>query len=539
MTERKYKPLIFTFSLVLLISASIFFIFGYHFESYEIVFASLIAGVYTFPLNDLNIDTHVGLFPLYSYLNSIFPKVYIYGYILVIYNLLSVVLLYNSIVYYLNSKKIYVRSWILLCILILFLIENLVHLSTVRASIIACVSILSYTYIREANNIKPTVSYYIFIIVSLLFIAMVRTDALSLSGVIFLTIAVLNKKFTKPVLLVGLMVFSTFFIHKMIINTGSEAKKVFYYKENQLLDRGQINVNHLSKIDSINILGFSKYIIFDKDVFTLKYTNTLTQNTGESLYGYFTNINLDSFLITITETFKNVNSILYIITIALFFLILVLIYAEKVSIKSKIILLYLYSIPIFLNFFIYTHTRLLSPYYLLLTVFLLIKLLEYKKYLAKISLIIILAFIVYNNNIYSKQMSIKNIRYETNINKIAAFNKTYNETIIIDSFDDVFFPINPFTKVKKVDAMFLNFFFFSSYSSYIDKWNHACNCNALALDEKMKYISNNKLKFISNQERMEFYKTYFLIKYNIILKYNFIDQISENYNLYSIILINR
>ena len=328
--------------------------------------------------------------PLYSYLNSIFPKVYIYGYVLIIYNLISIILLYKSIIYYLDSKKIHIKFWIIISILAIFLIENLVHLSTVRVSIIACVSILSYAYIRETNNIKPTFKYYLFISISLIFIAMVRTDALSLFGLIFLTIAALNKKITKPVLLVGLIVFSTFFINKMIMNTGSEAKKVFYYKENQLLDRAQINVNHLSKIDSINILGFSKYIIFDKEMFTLKYTNTLTQDTGENLNGYFTNINIDSFLITITETFKNVHSILYIIIIALFFLILVLINDKKASIKYKIILLYLYSIPIFLNFFIYTHIRLLSPYYLLLTVFLLIKLLEYKKDLAKISLIIIL-----------------------------------------------------------------------------------------------------------------------------------------------------
>lgn len=539
MTERKFKPFIFAFGFVIIISVLIFFIFSYHFESYEIIFASIIAGVYTFPLKDLNIDTHIGLFPFYSWLNSIFPKVYIFGYVLIIYNLLSIMLLYNSIVYYLKFKKIYIKFWIILCILAIFLIENLVHLNTLRACIIACVSILSYTYIRENNRIKPTISYYLFIIISLLFIAMVRSDALSLFGLLFLIIAILNKKFTSPVFLVGLMVFSTFFINKMITNTGSEAKKVFYYKENQLFDRGKINVNNPNPIDSINILGFSKYYIFDKDLFTLKYTNTLTRNTDDKSNGYFTNISLVSFLITINQTIKQVYSDLYIVILSLLILIFVIIYGNKISIKDKSILLFLYLIPIFLNLFIYTHARLISPYYSLLTVFLLIKLLEDKKNLATKLLMIVLLFIVFNNNIYSKQMRLQNKKYHTNINKLEALNKSINETIIIDNMDPLFFPINPFTKVKHVDAMFLNFFFFSSYSAYIDKWNHACNCNALALDEKMKYISNNKLKLISNQERMEFYKNYFLIKYNIIFNYNSIAQFSENYGLYSIILKNR
>ena len=121
MTDRKFKPLIFIVSLILIISASIFFVFGFHFESYEIVLASIIAGDYTFPLNDYNIDMHVGLFPLYSYLNSIFPKVYIYGYILIIYNLISILLLYKSIIYYLDSKKIHIKFWIIISILAIFL----------------------------------------------------------------------------------------------------------------------------------------------------------------------------------------------------------------------------------------------------------------------------------------------------------------------------------------------------------------------------------------------------------------------------------
>ena len=73
-----------------------------------------------------------------------------------------------------------------------------------------------------------------------------------------------------------------------------------------------------------------------------------------------------------------------------------------------------------------------------------------------------------------------------------------------------------------------------SYDCYIDKWNEACNCDALSLKDKVDYIIAKEAIFIIDDPTLEFMIKYFKTKYNKNLIATKMAAFDEELNIYKL-----
>lgn len=143
--------------------------------------------------------------------------------------------------------------------------------------------------------------------------------------------------------------------------------------------------------------------------------------------------------------------------------------------------------------------------------------------------IVILSYLTSNNIISSIEQYInKNRNFKINYEYLLS-HKVNNKPIVIESIElNDFFSPNPLFNSKKMNIVFLNMGFLNSYECYKSSWNRLCNCNPLSLIEKLEYISENNVLFISDLKETVVYKKYIKLYWNRDIDFIKIEQVNEN-----------
>jgi len=501
----------------------LFHFLGSYFEAYEGFISTLVSGTFTHPcIFDWNNDLQFLLLPVYAYVNQYLPNIQVYGIALFIFTWCSLsflgILLFNTL------QTIRTQSNILFIILYCILsVDTLMNLSSNRIAFIIAVNVFWLTELYRYHKKTLNSLLVVLLFLSFTFACLIMFEVVILCSVFYLIILFTFKKIYARSF-IPLIISVSFFIvyNTLIISTATEAKKVGFYKEKQFFDRNDINYYKLQKDLQLEVEALRIYQITDKEHFQLSFYESVSKKDHHvnKMFFLLDGVNYTSFQNILKNSFETPNKIWYLI--AFYFLLSVFIMYKLYNINKRYIFYasFFFFFPILLCLYVKVPIRFTVPYYTILCcinvlICLHYDLVFYKRFCLLISLplIFILCAAVNNKTDYTTLDGM----YKTGINKLTQNTKTLSsdKKLVISNLNyNKFFPVDPFMKTTKQNALFLNFYFFASYKCYINTWNEACNCDALSLKDKVDYIIAKEALFIIDNSTLEFMVKYFKMKYN-------------------------
>jgi len=501
----KLSDKIYLIVVCLFISSFLHILLPASLEAYEKFFSVLVSGTFTdFSVKDYDTDVQFLLFSLYSYVNKLYPTVQVYGYVIILYNILSL-LLFGQVLFHLLSQlfssiKLKIAFPIFFLIIASF---QVINLSSTRIVVISCASLFYLVHFKILNN-------NLLLILFLFFLSLMRIDACLLASFIFLLISFFTRNIRLNSCIPVIVSLSVFLIFNLMMKLSDrEAKKVYYYRELDLFDRCNIDYEHLSNADSLYVSMLSDHSIMDANHFNMNYVTKILKTKNSGFINSFIDFNL--FKNTLHNSLPDILYAKWLIILCFIVIVTVCVY-YKPSVKYILLLLLLFILPFFLCLYISLPLRFIEPYYIMLTVFLAASYLNCRFLYVTFSTLLILAF----SNIKSCKQRYDNANnnFQTNYNYLMS---EYSDTkpIIIESiFTGYFFSPDPLFNYSHTNALFLNFVFFNSYESYMDKWRSICSCNPLSLVQKLETVSRKHFLFISNDETVLLYKKYIYLCWN-------------------------
>lgn len=499
--NNRYYVILLCFILVLVTH----FLLPISLESYEKYFSALVSGTYTdYAIYDYDTDVHFLIFSLYSLLNKAIPNVQIYSYIIILYNIISLVF-FGVVLHHLLSNKISNRIYFLVVFLLLFLsisTYQIVNLSSTRIVLLLCSCMYYLIYLGLFNTVKKNIALF-FIFLSL---SLIRIDATVIATIIFTLVFVFIKKLNLTCFIPFIVSVFMFIGFNVMMDTSErEAKKVYYHRELDLLDRHNIDYKNISKEDSLYISLLTNHFIFDTNHFKMDYVNKILKTKSNGFINSFKNINL--YFNTLLYSLEDIFFAKWLILINLFLIIFTLI-QFNFALRIKMLMVMLFLFPYSMCFYIALPLRFIEPFYLLYSTFLVILLVKKNKYILSVTTIILCVLASLNIKKSLQLYKVVQCDFSKNYSYLQLnFNKSKPiviENIIIGNF----FPSDPLQNIKNINTLFLNFGFFNTYECYDNAWKKYCNCNSLSLIDKLSYISRNNLEFVTTKERTEVYKKY-------------------------------
>lgn len=508
--------------LICLIGVVVFFAFGVSFEAYESLLSSFVQGVYTKPdIYDWNLDWHFLLFPLYAKLNNYFPTIQLYGLILLFYNCICIavagLLLSKFIDLIIDDNRNKIILFVGLFSIVL--IDNFINLNSTRIVFLSIFTLFGWLEYYRITKHPISFKMRVIMVLLILYLTLIRMDAVFLSSLIYIVYLVLHKRFhwfsLLPLIISASFLFSYVFY---IIPNADEARQAFYYNELDVIDRDNVDYTKLTALQSLEVDALRTHLVFDKEHFTTDFYNTISDSCKD-VTRLVNGFNINDVITTLKTSIIHYLSYWYFIFFAafpVFFLI------HKIREKRWLWLIHLFIsvfLPVFVCMYVITPPRFLVPYYITIGCLNVLLYLRYigfnKKILFFIFFIlffeIIIAFLIKRTNVQQEANFRKTIH---NIHSLA-LNKNSKGPIIVHQLDlEKFFPVNPLLKVDRQNLQFLNFYYFNSYDCYVNNWKDICQCNGLSLKEKLDYIVQNDNLFIINQKEFEFLEKYISEKYH-------------------------
>lgn len=531
--------------LIFIINMCIIFTFGCYLEEYEGMISSFISGIYTTPvLKEWNLDLHFLLLPIYSKIAFYFPDVNVYAFILLTYNLVILTMLgYLILTYlrYLLNNNLYIYILFLILYLIIA-IDSILNLNSTRIVFTSMILIFGYVQLYRLKNLRMNIFTCFFISIALLFLCLIRMDAVLLSSIIYIFLLILFKQFYKLSLVPLIISLSSLVSYSIcIIPKLSEARQSFYLKELDIFDRSNFKTDNIPKLANLDIDAIKNHYIFDKEHFTLHFYDMIAKESGKGIFNIFNGIRLDSMKNTILSSLPYFLSSIILI---LFFLLLFFIGIKGNASKKSFILksAFCMLMPLFICLYVITPSRFLIPYYVTLSSIYIFMYLKKRESPIKIIFIssFILILIILKAGKDKHNYETLQTQYLTNISSLQKLtaNEKIRNPIVINNIERIyFFPVSIFSYTPKLNAVFLNFYYFNSFNCYLDRWNKICNCNPLSLKEKVDYISKNGNTIIIDNNSFLFMKKYFLTKYNINLQKSVLGNFNEELLIMKIIVI--
>lgn len=518
-----YEPL----AIITFLNVIYLFFIGTYFEDYEGIFSALIQGVYTKPATAWwDVTNHFLILYIYEIFVKILPDYNVYGIILFIYNwiCLSVAGLVLYRVLKVNLLKYSIPLFILLYSILT--IDTFVNLNSTRQAFIFTAIVFSYIESRRFEGKILKFNEWVWISFFMFFISLLRFEAALLFTLIYTFIIILHNRFIKwvfiPLILSGLVFFSN---KVLITNHSSEAKKVFIYKERQIFDRDNIDYKKITEAQKLDVKAITEYGIIDKENFTLRFYDSISKYKSSYGISYLLDgFNLDSFI----TAFENSIIEFYLARYYILFFILSAFYMVfQINVKKKKFVfqvLSLFALPILMCFITIVPLRFLAPYFSILGVLNILTGLQKASKNASIFILltcILVSIIMVFNAFEAKKKYVEDtIKYRTITQKLLILNKDQADKkpiIIHNFFDKNYFPIRPLDRLSRQNALFLNFYFFTTEDFIIESWKNVCECNPLSVKEKVDYVVSNKNLFLIDDKSFSFMFIYFKSKYGIEL----------------------
>jgi hypothetical protein len=482
--------------LFILINTILLYFIGGYLEDYEGLYASISRGLYTdYALNDYFQDFHTLLFYIYTLINKTFPTYNVYGIVLYILNILS--LIFFAYVLYK-----YYKQYIFLFFLcyIFFALDSILNISSNRIVITLISTTLFYLLNTEINCKKYVLSFLIFT-----FCLLIKSEIVILISFVYLFGIFFTQKSNKIYL--SLFIYSLLYfilVQYLYSIFFTEARQTFLYYEFDFIDKSNINYSILNNSQLIDVIAFKRDNIVDSVHFTSDFYNSIHYDNF-----LFSKTNIYQSLAKTFSIFKT--TILYLLINILF--ILLLIYNKKY--RHVVLCLFILIFPFFVSLIINIPDRFITTYNSILAIFILRLLIINRKWVQFYKIIFLTSITLILIKIPSEIN-----RYQSTQDKVESFfNKIVNlneKNIVINNVEYMgrYFPVDPFYRIKETNLTFLNFWYFTTYNSYISYWEKLCSCNPLSINEKLNCIIDNNLFFITSD------KDFINLSYYIFNKYN-------------------
>ena len=526
------KPLV----VITLINIILLSVLGAYLEDYETYFASFLHGTFTKPWGSkTDCSGHIFLLHVYKHIAFLFPNHNVYGIILFIYNWIILTLV--GLVLYRILRINLSNSSQLLFVLIygILSVDSFLNIHHTRQTFFLMAAIMGFIESCRFEEKKIGITSWFLIIVVIIFATLIRFESVWLFSLIYIIALLIQKQFTKTALLplfisgLVLMLYYNILVPKM-----SEAKQIYIYKEREIYDRNNIDYSNLNNAQLLNVKAVKQFGITDKEHYTLAFYNSISKyNANNKILSLTDGIRPYS----IFASFKHSRYTFFAGQGYLIFFILstLLIILNNFPNKKRYIFyaVLMFIIPFALCSYTIVPLRFLVPY---LSVLICINILVYIKCYKTNNIIISFAFlfllIIFYQAIVSKSKhQYLSKEYDQITSKLhnLSVNKNIKKPIIINNLYPIrFFPRNPFTKIKKENALFLNLGLFGGWEINKDKWAEECHCNALSLKDKIIYIIENQNLFLVDEEAFKFIQAYVSEKYQLEIKKTNISKFDTN-----------
>lgn len=518
--SKRYKFYSSAILIIIVVNLLLYILFGTYFEEYEGILSSLIHGTYTnYAVNEWNVDTHFLLFWLYATINQYFPNIQIYGFVLYALNWVGL-LCFGLVLFrilYVNIKN---ESKVLFLLLYsIIAVDYTVNLGTTRIAFMLVVTIFAFvqSYLDEKKKIR--LFHWIFLFVLFLLISLMRTEIVLLTTLCYIALLIIHVKLYKQVFLFLFIASTVYVVYNIVaVHFLSEARQVYYFKEFDFIDRDNINYKHLTKLQLLDVTAFKQYIISDKEHFTLKFYDAIANDISR--------FNVNSMIVTLTNSIKAFRiSWVYVL---LAFISNVLLFFKKMDNKMSRFLHVLFCMvfPVLLCMYLTIPQRFLVFYYSVVSIVNIVLISDInsiKRPAVYICLVFLLQILFSELSVSKKYKAVdRYVQTASSRLKLLSDSMHTNKPIVINTMEYMgrYFPVKPLGKFEPQNAVFLNFWYFGSYSCYTDKWKSLCNGNPLSLEEKMNYIILSKRLFITDDKTFDFLKNYLYLKYKIKIKKN-------------------
>ncbi len=512
------KPLI----AITLINLLFFYFFGIYFDTYEGMISSILQCTYSASItNWWDSNIHFLLLYVYEQISLLIPEYNVYGVILIFYNFSSLTLLglilYRILVVNLEVKNL---SFFLLLYAILS-IDNFVNINTTRQAFVLITAILVFIESRRFEHKLINRKEWLLLVILMIFASLLRFEAVLLFSSIYIVLLLIYRRLIFSSLLSFLISGIIFIIFTFLIsNYSSEAKKVFTYKEKEIIVRNNIDINRLSEKQLLEIQLLKDYYIADEIHYKLSFYDAISKYPfTNGILSIFDGIRLDYFLNTLKMSQTDiVASWCYI----LFYFLSGILLLFKNKFKKRQFLYhytFLFSMPFLLCLHSIVPLRFLIPFFSIagcLNIIIYFNLFYFDKRIMMACLLFCLLLIYNAYNTKKKYQYAERKYIEVTKKLLNLDNKQHalNPIIIYQNFPNNYFPVQPHLKLQKQHALFFNFYLFSSDEQYVKGWSQVCDCNSLSMKEKMDYMVKNQNLFLVDEKTFDFLKTYFLTIYN-------------------------
>lgn len=520
-----------SFLIPLLLCFLLFGILGSFYSDYDTLIYLIGYGIYTdYPFHDFIIDTYFLIGPYVAFINSRFPELQFLDIFSLTMNIAAITVL-GSIVF----KKLIVRQYQPLFYFTYFLIfiilfsDHILNLNTTRIVFLGMAGVLMLDYFVRSRSWR----HYFAFCSSIILLSLLRLDAALLSAVIYtlfiLTLGTFRSYRIIP-LIITLFVFALF--HFLVVNFTSEAKQMFYYSELDMFDRNNIAYSRLSEQDAL-VISLLRYQIFDTYHFSREFVNkVIDYNINPFLNGILPR----NFISTFKESLSDYRNVMPLLITAVLLSIIYL-GTSCTRLKHKLFVGFYLFLPLLINLYIITPTRFLAPYY---TLVILITLINIKGEILENYKFIILLIVTFGLSLRS--LMLLHLFYTQHVsqstlfqNKLDALEAVHQgQPIILERFaPENDFP-NPLDKMKRRNMAFLNMFYLASFECYQSRWKRLCQCNPLSLREKMSYIANQQVPFVSVDFILPVYEKYFCEMYGLTIRFTKQQNLMKRWNVYKV-----
>jgi len=487
-------------------------LFGLYYEETEALAAAFIQGIYSDPLlKDYDEDFNFLLIAAYSYINQLFPNYQIYPVFLIVINMIVYTFLGVLLLSYLKKAQFkQTNLFIYLISFFILMISATINVCTTRLVFMAFATLLLF---QHSTRFKCTVSF----VLVLYFLSLMRMDAVILSSIIYILYIILFDKLSYKTFLPFLISLSVFIAYNILLSTSDrEAKKVFYYKEFDLVDRNSKAVATLSSEDKVIFDLYIDYNIMDDEMFKLDFIDkVIGEKKGTFLFSNL--FDLTGYYNTVLNSLDSIYNSIYIVIYALILLIL---YLSLISFNINLFFNYIFLLlfPLLVCFIIIIPERFVEPYYLFFSLFLLYQMLLKVKNIPIVYpfLLCLNVFLIIHYCNYKIEKSQFVREYKKYLIELKSLESRYiNKTIVFESFMHQFHYPSPIDKVEKSSVIFLNMSFYNSFKGYQSKWKDVCKCDPLSIKEKLLFLSNTESIFIMEPYLKDVYEKYMLKRHHL------------------------
>ncbi|MCF8463383.1 MAG: hypothetical protein K9G41_00975 [Flavobacteriales bacterium] len=526
--------------LVFLFAAPISYFFGYFESHVDLVNHSMTESLWFEQTKSPLWNATGFLVPcLDNALNATFGEYDFYALFMVSINSAVLSFLIWSLLKLASKLDISTGYFIAICSWLIVAAPQILTINSTRIAITGTFAVLLYLGSKDnwRGMLCITKAFLLFLFLAIL--SLVRMEAVVLIGAyVGFPLFIYNRwsyKFLSPVI-IGLAIMIGY--NLSLEARAPEAMKVFYYYENELIDRGNVCVENAytrgllddktlvlkNSEDSLSMQTTTLIYHSLPDIGLLKTSfveNTLCSGKLKPLVHLFLGgINLDSWRSCFTLSIEESKRGLWVM-IASLLLLVFLSFAHGFD-RFTLSAFLMFLLPVLLLFHITVPDRFLIPYYTcFISIYLILSCLKQPR-VGPISILfslLIASFLIVEQGLCIKEKQAKEkliANYIAGVRKIVKEEKRF--VVLQTNSPELFMPQRVQQNYSPIDSvLFMDEYF--TYKTFYETWRATCNCNPASITDRLEFAAITKAAYISTESGVHFSSKYAHLMHKFPVKF--------------------